>query len=66
MFGLGPLEIGIIVLVLLLLFGPKQLPKFARSIGQTIGEIKHFGKEVEQIPKNIEKIIIEEGKNGKD
>jgi len=62
MFGLGPLEIGIICLVIVLLFGPKQLPKFARSIGQTISELKKAGNELTQVPKTIEK-IVKEGEN---
>ena len=34
--NLGPLEIGLIVLVILLLFGATRLPKLGRSMGQSI------------------------------
>lgn len=34
-FGLGPMEIALIVGVILLLFGPKQLPKLAKSLGKS-------------------------------
>ena len=36
----SPTEIGIVVLVIVLLFGGSQLPKLARSIGQAQKEFK--------------------------
>ena len=33
--SLGPMEIGLIVLVIVLLFGAKKLPELARSIGRS-------------------------------
>ncbi|ERS56366.1 Sec-independent protein translocase subunit TatA [Corynebacterium sp. KPL2830] len=33
---LGPLEIGLIVLVIILLFGAKKLPDLARSMGRSM------------------------------
>jgi sec-independent protein translocase protein TatA len=38
--NLGPLEIGAIVLVVLLLFGATRLPKLGRSMGQSIRGFK--------------------------
>jgi sec-independent protein translocase protein TatA len=38
--NLGPLEIGLIVLVILLLFGASRLPKLGRSMGQSIKGFK--------------------------
>ncbi len=42
--GLGPLEIGLIVLAILLLFGYKKLPDASRSLGRSMrifkGEMK--------------------------
>jgi sec-independent protein translocase protein TatA len=46
LFGLGPMELGIIVLVILLLFGPKRLPEMGKAIGQTIKEMKKTQKEI--------------------
>ncbi len=45
MLGLKPLELGIIVLILLLLFGASKLPKLARSLGSSARE---FRKGVEE------------------
>ncbi len=36
----SPAEIGIVVLVIVLLFGGSQLPKLARSVGQAQKEFK--------------------------
>ena len=46
--GLGPLELGAIALVLILLFGASRLPKLARSMGSATGEFKKGRQEVEQ------------------
>ena len=39
-FGIQPLHILIIVLVALLIFGPKRLPEIGRYIGRTITEFR--------------------------
>ncbi|MFC1550506.1 twin-arginine translocase TatA/TatE family subunit [Candidatus Neomarinimicrobiota bacterium] len=39
-FNLGPWEIILILLVVLLLFGAKRLPSLARGLGQGIREFK--------------------------
>jgi sec-independent protein translocase protein TatA len=46
---LGMPELIVIGIVLLLIFGPKQLPKLGQSLGQTIKEFRNVGKEIEKI-----------------
>ena len=42
----GPVELIIVVLVVLLLFGSTKLPKLARSLGQSINEFKKGKEEI--------------------
>jgi len=44
--NLGSTEILLIVLVILLLFGPSQIPKMARGFGQAIREFKRAQREI--------------------
>ena len=39
-FGLGPLELAIILLIVLLVFGPKRLPGLGRQLGSGMREFK--------------------------
>lgn len=43
---LGPLELGVIAAICLLVFGPRQIPKLGRSLGATIREFRNVGKEL--------------------
>lgn len=52
MGSFGAMEIALIVLVVLLLFGAKRIPELARGIGQGIQE---FRKASDDIKKEIEK-----------
>ncbi|MBU4175059.1 MAG: twin-arginine translocase TatA/TatE family subunit [Actinobacteria bacterium] len=40
MFGLGPVELIIIIVVVIVLFIPTLLPKIIRSVTETIGAIR--------------------------
>ncbi len=47
-FGsLGPMEVGLIFLLALLLFGAKKLPELARGMGKSMGEFKRAREEFE-------------------
>jgi len=43
--GLGPTELIIILVILLLLFGGSKLPSLAKGLGQSIKEFKKAAKE---------------------
>ena len=53
MFNLGPGELVVILLILLLLFGAKRLPEIGRAIGKSLGEFKKGVKECEDPLKNV-------------
>lgn len=40
MFGLGWPEVGIILIVALLIFGPKKIPEIGSSLGKTLRGFK--------------------------
>ena len=40
MFGMGPMELGLLAVVILLLFGAKRIPEIAGSFGKGIKEFK--------------------------
>jgi len=44
--GLGPWEIGLIILVVIVLFGGKKLPELARGLGLGLREFKKATKEI--------------------
>ena len=46
MFGLGGSEIGLVFLIILLIFGPSQIPKMARGLGQALREFKKAQREI--------------------
>lgn len=46
MFGLGPTELIIIAVIILLLFGAKRLPDIGKGLGGAIKEFKKVGKDL--------------------
>jgi sec-independent protein translocase protein TatA len=46
MFGLGPTELIIIAVIVLLIFGAKRLPEIGKGLGGAIREFKNVKKEL--------------------
>lgn len=46
MFGLGGAEFGVLFLVILLIFGPSQIPKMAKGLGQALREFRKAQREI--------------------
>ena len=44
-FGLGPTELIVILIILLVLFGGAKLPGLAKGLGQSIKEFKNSSKD---------------------
>ena len=46
MFGIGLPELIIILIVALIVFGPKKLPEIGKSVGKAIREVKRASEEI--------------------
>ena len=62
-FGVGLPEMGLIMIVALLVFGPKKLPEISRSLGGAIRDLQKASKQFEEEFKKeadaIEKTVVE-------
>jgi TatA/E family protein of Tat protein translocase len=46
MFGIGPLELVVILVVALLVFGPKRVPELARTLGRGLTEFRRASNDL--------------------
>jgi sec-independent protein translocase protein TatA len=63
MFGLGPWELGIILAIVVVMFGAKRLPEIGSGIGQAIKNFKSGMNEKDEIDVTPEKEKVTEGKS---
>ncbi len=55
MFGLGPTELIIILVIALVIFGPSRLPKVGQSVGQALRAFRDSTDKVQQeVAKSLE------------
>lgn len=54
--NIGPIEIIVVILILLVIFGPKRIPELGKSVGQGMRNFKQSvtGKERDDEPGEIE------------
>ena len=60
MFTIGPNELLMILLLILLLFGASRVPEVARNMGKAIGEFRKGQVEAEMEIKELEEKLKEE------
>lgn len=46
MFGIGPLEFAVVLIVALLVMGPKKLPELARTVGRGLAEFRRASNDL--------------------
>ena len=61
MFGIGPEELILVLVVALLVLGPERLPRVARDVGRVVGDLRRtsdeFREEFLQADKYLEKPV---------
>jgi len=64
---LGPMELGLVLAIVVLLFGAKKIPKLARSSGEALGEFKKGRQEMEdEIQQAKDDVGMQSGVSGPD
>jgi len=57
--NIGPLEIGIVLIIALVVFGPKRLPDLGHSLGKGIREFKGSVTGESDEPARVESVRVE-------
>lgn len=55
MFGLGPTELVIILALAIIIFGPSQLPKVARSLGESMRSFREVKESTDNMKGDLKK-----------
>ena len=64
--GLGPWEIGLIILVVIILFGGKKLPELARGLGLGLREFTKATREIKDEVKSATEDVDDNEKKNKE
>jgi len=48
MFGLGPAEVIVVLIIALIVFGPGRLPEIGQALGKSIREFRDASSEITQ------------------
>lgn len=57
MFGVGPEELMLVLIVALLVLGPERLPRIARDVGRVVGELRRTSDEFREEFLNADKYL---------
>lgn len=57
MFGIGPEELVLILVIALIVLGPERMPKVARDIGRVVGDLRRTSDELREEFLNADKLL---------
>ena len=57
MFGVGPEELVLILIIALIVLGPERMPKVARDLGRVVGDLRRTSDQLREEFLNADKIL---------
>jgi sec-independent protein translocase protein TatA len=64
--SLGPLELGLILLIVILVFGAGKLPELGGAVGKTLREFRQATTDIDEIKTTVEdSVSLDPKKNAK-
>jgi sec-independent protein translocase protein TatA len=57
MFGVGPEELVLLLIIALFVLGPDRMPKMARDIGRVVGDLRRTSDELREEFLNSDKLL---------
>ena len=62
-FGIGPFELIIVLVIVLVIFGVGRLPEIGGALGKGIREFRKASSEVEKVAKDVQKPLKSDSSN---
>ena len=57
MFGIGPEELVLILIIALIVLGPERMPKVARDLGRVVGDLRRTSDQLREEFLNSDKLL---------
>jgi len=57
MFGVGPEELVLILIIALIVLGPERMPKVARDLGRVVGDLRRTSDQLREEFLNSDKLL---------